>query len=98
MKPQSVVRSRTSTLEREPFGDSNPRVVFLPFSETLLDSAKGNTPCWQQQTQSSRSDSANYPVFDRAGDDGTGLTLVPFDQELMSLRILKRGRWEPLSS
>ena len=98
MKPQSVVRSRTSSLEREQFGDSNPRVVFLPFSETLLDSAKGNTPCWQQQTQSSGSDSANYPVFDRAGDDGTGLTLVPFDQELMSLRILKRGRWEPLSS
>ena len=98
MKPQSVVRSRTSSLEREQFGDSNPRVVFLPFSETLLDSAKGNTPCWQQQTQSSRSDSANYPVFDRAGDDGTGLTLVPFDQELMSLRILKRGRWEPLYS
>ena len=98
MKQQSVVRSRTSSLEREQFGDSNPRVVFLPFSETLLDSAKGNTPCWQQQTQSSRSDSANYPVFDRAGDDGTGLTLVPFDQELMSLRILKRGRWEPLSS
>jgi hypothetical protein len=98
MKPQSVVRSRTSSLEREQFGDSNPRVVFLPFSEKLLDSAKGNTPCWQQQPQSSRSDSANYPVFDRAGDDGTGLTLVPFDQELMSLRILKRGRWEPLSS
>jgi hypothetical protein len=98
MKPQPVVRSRTSSLEREQFGDSNPRVVFLPFSETLLDSAKGNTPCWQQPTQSSRSDSANYPVFDRAGDDGTGLTLVPFDQELMSLRILKRGRWEPLSS
>jgi hypothetical protein len=49
MKPQSVVRSRTSTLEREQFGESNPRVVFLPFSETLLDSAKGNTPCWQQQ-------------------------------------------------
>ena len=98
MKPQSVVRSRTSILEREEFGDANPRVVFLPFSETLLDSAKGNTPCWQQLTQSSRSDSANYPVFDRASGDGAGLTLVPFDQEWMSLSILKRGRWEPLSS
>ena len=97
MKPQTVVHSGTPELDREQISSTNPRVVFLPFSETMFDSAKRNTPCWQQETKASHSNSANYPVFDRASD-GAGLTLVPFDQEWMSLSILKRGRWEPLST
>ncbi|NCF75629.1 MAG: hypothetical protein GWP45_00390, partial [Proteobacteria bacterium] len=51
--------------------------------------------CWQQKANTAHSDSANYPVFDLA-DESTSVTLVPFDQEWMSLSILKHGRWEPL--
>ena len=90
--PGSVVPD----LDCQQAADSHPRVVFLPFSEALLDWAGRNTPCWQQETKTAHSDSANYPVFDLA-DQATSVTLVPFDQEWMSLSILKHGRWEPLS-
>ena len=88
--------STVPDLESQQVADSHPRVVFLPFSEALLDSAGRNMPCWQQETKTAHSDSANYPVFDLA-DQATSVTLVPFDQEWMSLSILKHGRWEPLS-
>lgn len=97
MKARTVVHPGTPELDREQIASTNPRVVFLPFSETMFDTARRNTPCWQQETLPSQSSSANYPVFDRASD-AAGLTLVPFDQEWMSLSILKQGRWEPLST
>ena len=97
MEAQTLVSAATPHPDREEIADSNPRVVFLPFSETLLGSAPHNTSCWQRQTPASHSNSANYPLFNLAGDANTP-ALVPFDQEWMSLSILKHGRWEPLSS
>ena len=88
--------SAVPDLESQQVADSHPRVVFLPFTEALLHSSGRNTPCWQQKANTAHSDSANYPVFDLA-DESTSVTLVPFDQEWMSLSILKHGRWEPLT-
>jgi len=96
MEAQTTPRSITPDLNDQQVADSSPRVVFLPFSEALMDSAKRSTPCWQRGGKTAHSDSANYPVFDPA-DEATSMTLVPFDQEWMSLSILKHGRWEPLS-
>ena len=96
MNALTIPGSVVAELDCQQVADSHPRVVFLPFSEALLDSAGRNMPCWQQETKTAHSDSANYPVFDLA-DQATSVTLVPFDQEWMSLSILKHGRWEPLS-
>ena len=74
MEAQTLVR-RQDPLDREEIADSNPRVVFLPFSETLL-------ACYAQHivlakaTPASHSNSANYPLFDLAGDASTP-ALVP---------------------
>lgn len=97
MKSQTAFQPGTPELGRKQLSGTNPRVVFLPFSETMLDSARRNMPCWRQEAEPSHSDSSNYPAFDQASD-AAGLTLVPFDQEWMSPSILKRGHWEPVSA
>ena len=55
MKSRTVVQPGTPELDREQLASTNPRVVFLPFSETMFDSARRNMPCWRQEAEPSQS-------------------------------------------
>lgn len=87
------------------FGDrtaelaANPKIVFLPFSESLMKpTTKRDThqSCWQRNDARIQHHDANYPVFASEGDNDS-LSLVPYDQEYMSLSIKKNGCWETLA-
>ncbi len=72
-----------------------PKVVFLPFSESLLTrdqrTTAAHTPCWLRASRSTDTglSDANYPVM----DDGQ---LVPYEAARMSMKVLRDGQWQSL--
>jgi hypothetical protein len=52
----------------------SPTVVFLPFSEDLLNAAKPHIPCWGRSKQSTENAliSANYPSLGDPVNSGEG--------------------------
>jgi|TARA_X000000950_G_C13889788_1_gene650369 hypothetical protein len=71
-------------------------VVFLPFSESLLNASTTqrhrHLPCWQRQAVS-QPRTTNYPSFDSAMASSAPV-LVPLDRSAMSLCVKRDGRWE----
>lgn len=76
--------------------ESAPKVVFLPFSESLMKSPRQHTACWQQRSELASTRVTNYPA-DLKTNQTNSLMLVPFDHEYMSLSVLRHGRWESLN-
>jgi hypothetical protein len=76
--------------------ESPPKVVFLPFSESLMKNPRQHTPCWQRPQELASTSLTNYPA-DQKTNQANDLILVPFDREYMSLSVLRHGRWESLN-
>lgn len=76
--------------------ESPPKVVFLPFSESLMIKPRQHTPCWQRPQELASTRLTNYPA-DQKTNQTNDLILVPFDREYMSLSVLRHGRWESLN-
>lgn len=76
--------------------ESPPKVVFLPFSESLMKNPRQHTPCWQRPQELASTCLTNYPA-DQKTNQANDLILMPFDRELMSLSVLRRGLWESLN-
>ena len=76
--------------------ESPPKVVFLPFSESLMKNPRQNIPCWQRPQELASTRSTNYPA-DQKTNQANDLILVPFDREHMSLNVLRHGLWESLN-
>jgi recombinational DNA repair protein RecT len=87
---------------------SAPTVFFLPFSEDLLAANRGHQSCWQRSPNAEKNAlvKANYPSFassanlseaslrkNAAPSDGF-MTLVPYTQQAMTVRVLHGGKWE----
>ena len=73
-----------------------PRVVFLPFSESTMTAEKAHRSCWQRQDHPSFASVSNYPVSPQVPSKHQRL-LVPFDQRCMSMSVFRNGRWESLT-
>jgi hypothetical protein len=75
-------------------------VVFLPFSESLLNASTVQShqylPCWQRQALSHHKTTNNYPSFDSALVSSAP-AIVPLDRAVMSLGVKRNGRWECIS-
>jgi hypothetical protein len=71
-------------------------VVFLPFSESLLNASTTQShrylPCWQRQAVS-RAGTTNYPSSGSA-IAASAPVLVPLDRSAMSMCVKRDGRWE----
>lgn len=91
----SVDQMATTYTDCQDSTSQAPKVVFLPFSESLLTrdqrSAAVHTPCWLRASSSKDTglSDANYPVM----DDGQ---LVPYEAARMSMKVLRDGQWQSL--
>jgi hypothetical protein len=89
----------------------SPTVVFLPFSEELLNAAKRHTPCWERSEASPKNAlvAANYPPslgnrvnpgegsFRADGANSqTAMALVPYSPQAMTVHVLRGEQWEAL--
>ena len=102
------VKSANDCVAKPP--KDSPTVVFLPFSEDLLNAAKPHIPCWGRSKQSTENAliSANYPRLGDPVNSGEGafgaepatsysdMALVPYSPQAMTVHVLRGEHWEVL--